>query len=509
MTIAAPAQTFTTLVNFNGTNGAFPQGTFIQGVDGNYYGAAPGADSCTSKCGVVFKLTRGGTLKTIYTFCLQDGCPDGSAPRWALVLGIDGDLYGPTLDHTSPGEIFKLAPGGDLTVLDRFRTTPSRVMQARDGDFYGTTPNDGSYGGGTIFKLTSSGQKTVLYNFGNGGSDSPQGGLMQANDGNFYGTTVFGGPGNYGTVYKLTPGGNFIILHTFDGTDGGFPGAGLVQGTDGNLYGTTEDTVFRITLEGVLTTLHTFGFDEGNSPEAALIQATDGNFYGTTYTGSSYADLGTVFVVTPTGILTTLHRFGEVDGDSPVAGLLQGTDGKFYGTTYLGGPYDAGTIFSLDMGLGPFVAFVRNPAKVGQAFGILGQGFNGTTSVTLNGAPISFRVMSNTLIEATIPSGATTGYVTGTSPHGTLTSNVPFRVLPQVLSFSPPSGPVGTVVTITGISLTQANGVGFGDDIGARFTVNSDTQVTATVPNGAKTGPVGIRTLGGIGISPTIFTVTP
>ncbi len=253
--------------------------------------------------------------------------------------------------------------------------------------------------------------------------------------------------------------------------------------------------------------LYTLALSDGSLASAPLIQATDGNFYGTTY-GSP----GTIFSVTPQGTFTTLHTFAGNDGNgggSPLAALLQSTNGEFYGTASLGGPYDAGTIFSLSMNLGPFASFVRNPAKVGQTFGVLGQAFTGTTSVSLNGTPISFTVFSDTFLEATIPNGATTGFVAGTSPRGTLTSNVTFRVLPQLLSFSPPSGPVGTVVTITGVSLTQTLGVGFGDQTPASFTVNSDTQVTATVPTGAETGPVGVETPGGISISSGKFTVTP
>jgi hypothetical protein len=161
------------------------------------------------------------------------------------------------------------------------------------------------------------------------------------------------------------------------------------------------------------------------------------------------------------------------------------------------------------MGLGPFVSLVRNPAKAGQPFGVLRRGFFGTTNVSISGISTGFVVKSNTLLEAIVPNGATTGPVTVTTPSGMLTSNKIFRVLPQLLSFSPPSGPVGTQVTITGVSLTQTTGVGFGDQVPASFTVNSDTQVTATVPSGAKTGPVGIQTQGGTAISSATFTVTP
>jgi uncharacterized repeat protein (TIGR03803 family) len=128
-------------------------------------------------------------------------------------------------------------------------------------------------------------------------------------------------------------------------------------------------------------------------------------------------------------MLTTLHSFDIADGQGP-AGLLQATNGSFYGVTQGGGTAGDGTVFSLSTGLGPFVAFVRGSGKIGQTGGILGQGLTGTTSVAINGTSATFTVVSDTFIEATVPAGATTGYVTVTTPSGTLTSNVPFRVIP-------------------------------------------------------------------------------
>lgn len=166
------------------------------------------------------------------------------------------------------------------------------------------------------------------------------------------------------------------------------------------------------------------------------MQGTDGLFYGTTSAGGDlacnapYNGCGTVFSITSAGAMTTLHIFELTDGLAPTGGLLQATNGAFYGTTDQGGTYDDGTVFSLDMGLGPFVAFVHAAGRVGKTGGILGQGFTGTTSVSLNGTPASFTVVSDTFIRATVPAGATTGYVTVTTPTGVLISNVPFYVLP-------------------------------------------------------------------------------
>ena len=165
-----------------------------------------------------------------------------------------------------------------------------------------------------------------------------------------YGGTNFG----CGTLFKITPSGTLTTLYNFCSqsgcADGQEPGA-LVQGNDGNLYGTTSaggnsacsgnggcGTLFKITTTGTLTTLHSFDLTDGGDP-AGLIQATDGNFYGMTYSGGASngncttGTCGTVLKVTPAGALTTLHIFGYTDGANPSAALIQASDGNFYGTT--------------------------------------------------------------------------------------------------------------------------------------------------------------------------------
>jgi len=242
-------------------------------------------------------------------------------------------------------------------------------------------------------------------------------------------------------VFSLTLSGNLTTLHSFDFTDGSFPIA-LIQASDGNFYGTTFEgganlagTVFKMTPSGAFTILYNFcslpGCPDGVTPATGLVQATDGNFYGTTTLGGNYN--GTIFQITPSGKLTTVHAFNGSDGCDPRGALVQHTDGKLYGTTFTGGTvcgFGDGTAFSLDMGLAPFVTFVLNSAKTGQAAQILGQGLTGTTTVLFNGVSAGFTVMSDTFLVASVPTGATTGYVTVTTPSGTLTSNVQFHVLP-------------------------------------------------------------------------------
>src|SRR5262249_44398987 len=149
---------------------------------------------------------------------------------------------------------------------------------------------------------------------------------------------------------------------------------------------------------------------------------------------------GTIFRLSRAGRLSTLYNFCSQancsDGFEPWATLLQATDGKFYGTTMgyfancLQNDHDYGTVFQFWMGLSPYLTFIRPAGKVGQGAQIMGQELAGTTNVSFNGTPASFTVVSDTYIRATVPPGATTGYVTVTTPSGTLTSNVPFHVIP-------------------------------------------------------------------------------
>ena len=335
------------------------------------------------------------------------------------------------------------------------RLGPRPLIQASNGYLYGTTAYGGNsdlLGCGTIFQINpaGSGTLTTLFTFpGEPGGCEPFGLVLAAN-GNFYGTTDFGGHGNYGTAFTFMPQGTVTTLYSFcsqsDCADGSFPAGGLVQASDGNFYGVTSyggdsvacsggcGTVFKITATGTLSTLHSFAATDGFDPDAGLIQATDGNLYGTTVEGGyDYmcpGGCGTIFEITPGGTFTNLYALTIWDAGADLQSpLVQDTNGIFYGNTRGGGLEGSGVVFTLMTGLGPFVEMLPNLGAVGARVTILGTNLTGTTSVTFNGTAATFTVNpTGTAINTTVPSGATTGTVQVVTPGGTLSSNVPFRV---------------------------------------------------------------------------------
>jgi uncharacterized repeat protein (TIGR03803 family) len=451
--IAAPAQTFELLASFDGSNGGSPYfGPFVQGSDGSLYGTTTqGGDTCPLPgCGAVITARPHGAVRTLYSFCAQANCPDGDEPYAALTLGNDGRFYGVTYGGgaNNEGTVFVITQGDELTTLHSFAFSDGYhpdgcLVQGTDGNLYGTTMMGGANNYGTLFKISASGVFTILHSFKGSDGATPIGGLIQADDDNFYGTASGGtGASSGGTAFKITPAGTFKILHIFRRTDGFTPIAPLLQASDGNFYGSTAagglsgagGTVFKLTPQGTFTILYDFcsepNCEDGSYSQAALVQGADGNFYGTTFFGGSGTS-GTVFSLTPEGALTTLHAFDySTDGGGPAGGVVQDTNGEFYGTTSSGGIYDAGTIYVIGVGLGPFVKTVPTSAKIGRSVVVLGRNLTSATGVAFNGTPATFTVESPTAIKATVPTGANTGPVQVVTPSGTLTSNVPFRVAP-------------------------------------------------------------------------------
>jgi uncharacterized repeat protein (TIGR03803 family) len=542
------AQTFSVVYNFgsqaNDPIQAFYSGIIAQGRDGNLYsGSYSGGDY---GCGAVFKLTPAGALTNLYSF--SDGT-DGCSPTGGLTLGVDGNFYGTSYSGgfggAPYGTVFRITPGDGYTLLYTFTdgkdgALPTAPPIEGPNGLYGTTcgvcNGTAASSQGSIYKITPSGSTftfTPLHTCDGTDCSGIFDPLILGTDGNFYGTSLYGGTiagSSDGVAFNVTPAGKLTDLFSFDNTDGELPAARLVQGTDGNFYGTTldggeygYDVVFKLTHGPKLTVLHNMnGTSDGSAPYAGLVQATDGNFYGANaYGGTPSANCpggcGTIFSITPSGTFNVIHNFDLTDGELPYSTLFQDTNGLIYGMTQLGGTGDVdpscnsnncGVIYSVNIGAAPFVALVTSSGRVGTKIGILGQNFSSSSVVTFGTAAATTVTLSGTtFLTATVPSGATTGSVTVTTAEGTLNSNQTFRVTPQLKSFTPSSGPVGTAVTITGVSLTQTSMLTFGG-VAASFTVDSDTQVTATVPTGAKTGKIVITTPGGTASSATSFTVT-
>jgi uncharacterized repeat protein (TIGR03803 family) len=373
------AQAFKTIALFDGVNGEYPaNGSLVQGVNGNLYGTTSSGGA--ENGGTVFEIA-GGKIAPLYSLCSLDSCADGFNPQAGLVQAANGNLYGTTFgdEFNLFGTVFEVTPGGRLATLYTFcpqgdcangSEPEAGLIQAPNGNFYGTTVYGGTGNYGAVFEMTPGGKLITVHSFTHSDGEEPSGNLIQGSNGNFYGTTHVGGANNYGTVFEMTAAGALLTLHSFANTpSGAYPSGGLVQAANGNFYGTTsqggannQGTVFEITPSGRIATLYSFCAQEncvdGAGPQAGLVQATDGNFYGTTQSGGAYGH-GAIFGITAGGKFVTLHSFcaesGCPDGWSPLGGLLLASDGNLYGTTYSGGLstcYDGcGTVFSLSLGL--------------------------------------------------------------------------------------------------------------------------------------------------------------
>ncbi len=373
-----PTGGVTTLVEFTGNGalnkGRFPLAALVQGSDSNFYGTA--SNGGANNLGTVFKMTAAGVLTTLVEFTGNGASNKGEVPWAPLIQGSDGSFYGTTEQGGANnfGTVFKMTAAGTLTTLVEFTgsgalSTGSQpyapLVQGSDGTFYGTTHSGGTFGSegiGTVFKMTPGGVLTTLVEFGGANKGRfPNAALVEGSDGNLYGTTEFGGAAERGTVFKMTTAGVLTTLVEFTAAGPRQPYAGLVEGSDGNFYGTTYyhganqfGAVFKMTAEGLLTTLLQFTGNaapyKGSGPYGALVEGSDGHFYGTTIAGGANG-LGTAFKMTPAGVLTTLVEFtgnGAANkGSNPYAGLVQGSDGHFYGTTDQGGANDSGTVFKM------------------------------------------------------------------------------------------------------------------------------------------------------------------
>jgi uncharacterized repeat protein (TIGR03803 family) len=478
----APGVTLSTLYSFTGgLDGGSPNG-LMQETNGNFYGTTQ--DGGSNNMGTVFRMTPAGTVTTLDWFNNLAG--QGYMPAAALVQGPDGELYGTTQRGGLKGwgTAFKTTTNGALTPLIDFNVTvngsgPAAAMiPGADGALYGTTLYGGSNNDGTAFRLTTNGKITSLavFDFSDGAQPTR---LLQTANGNFYGTTFIGGINGNGTVFEITSNGALISLASFNYTNGGsLPYDGLAQTPDGNFLGTTYEggtdgygTVFQVSPAGVVTTVYSFtGGSDGGHPAAGLIEGSDGNFYGTTAYGGAY-DVGTVFRLAPDGALVSLAQFDGYDGANPQASLTLGADGNLYGTTENGGADGAGVIFRVNIN-SPAVQISTQPADQ-DAF----VGANVVFSVAVVGnPPLYYQWMEDgtNLTDGPNVSGSTNRVLTllnvttaGSALYSVLVSNSVSSVLSQeaVLGVitSPPQitvQPVSQTLQVAGTAVFSVTAVG-------------------------------------------------
>jgi len=462
------AQTYTTLHNFTGPDGANPYAPLIQGFDGNLYGTTEYGGA--NNYGTVFKITPKGEFTTIHSFGLAN---DGAFPEGGLALDVKGNLYGTTYrggnNDYGYGTIFEISRDGSFTTLATFDGTvddggenPTGSLVVASGKLYGVTANGGTYGYGTFYELTLTGAPTepvdgTIYPTTEAGSlealfsctetkgGTPAGGLVVDTVSDIVtllGPLQTGGPNNDGAVVRINPNKDRVLdSWDLDDADGSAPRGSLVQGNNGYVYSTASakglndgGTLWGITPSGSFTVLYNFCslYDcyDGGDPWSGVVLASDGNLYGTALFGGEY-NYGNIYQFNlTTNQLTNVYSFSETVGYEAYAPPVQATDGIFYGATFYGGPNNDGAIYSLKLSpVRPFVDAFPPFGGVGATVDIVGNNLKGTTAVTFNGIAATFTVVTNVLIQAVIPEGATTGNVEVTTPHGKVSSARDFVVL--------------------------------------------------------------------------------
>jgi uncharacterized repeat protein (TIGR03803 family) len=543
--IRVQAQVYQKVFTFTNSNtqnatGANPQSAMILARDGNFYGTTEYGGALNE--GTVFKMTPAGVVTTIAEFGTDPNNP-GINPTTSLVQGYDGNLYGTTSsdsDGYNSGTIFEVTTSGVLTTLVQFTGNAyfgfgyngngynpnSALVQGSDGNLYGTTASDSLYGAGTVFMVTPNGENSELTtlvqftgNSGNNPGQSPNG-LVQGSDGNFYGTTEFGGASGNGTIFQMAPGGTLNTLIQLTGTDPGnpgiFPEASLVQAGDGNFYGTTSTdgaagngTVFRVTPAGVLSTLVVFsgssGTSLGSNPQSALVIGADGSFYGATESGGA-AGNGTFFRILPSGLMITLTDLTSAAANPN--GLVQGTDGNFYGTTQNGGADGLGSVIQIT----PIGALTTIANFIGNSVvssGIYPGALLQTSGGNLYGTATGGGADSNGLVFTLTPDGVLTNLALFTGTSGNNPGSGPNTLI---------AGPDGNFYGTTGTAGANNDGTVFSMTPGGTLTdlvdfTGTNGSALGSDPNVLITGTdgnfYGTTSAGGAYGDGTVFKMTP
>lgn len=459
-------------------------------------------------------------------------------------FGLAGLLLGITLTSASvaqsaPKIVELLAFSCNVNSCPNGSNPSGALIQASDGDFYGTTFNTSAMGirqGATIFRTTAAGQLTNLFTFAadqNGkfsNGSSPAAGLVEGRDGFLYGTTESGGSSNSGVLFRVENGSGFQVLHNFCSvagcSDGGNPAAPLIQGTDGDLYGTTgtggasgAGTIFRIGPSGSFTTLHNFnGTTEGTMP-SGLIQASDGNFYGNVRRFGPLC--GAAYRLTPAGQFTVLKHFPQPSECFPIGELVQASNGLLYGDTFYGeefqislsGVYRALGIVIPNGGLKPGPTGLAQ-ASDGNLWGstlVGSNNFSGLVfALSTSGSLVlgaNFNCQANKLLQGADGKLYGASWVCDNDQGNVFAVDAGLPApKPAIGAFVPTGGKAGSQVTIRGDHFVGTTTVSF-NGVSTTFKTLNANYISATVPAGATTGPIAVTNAGGTATSPSAFLV--
>jgi uncharacterized repeat protein (TIGR03803 family) len=459
----------------------------VLGTDGNFYGTCrQGGLNNGNPGGTFFQVTPAGIFTVLHNFVMIGQTTDGCYPASTPVQGSDGNFYGTTYScgANSIGMVYKITPAGEYTQLYNFKGgstdvgAPYGLVQGSDGNFWGMSGGQfagGPTGNGGVFKISAKGKEKLVYAFKGAPTDggTSQTSLIQASDGNFYGSTLLGGSsGNSGVLFKMTTGGKETILYNFGvPTNGGSPQLPMTEGPDGLLYGIATNcsgggcgqaAIFDITTKGAYNTLYlypNYGGNNNSVPLSPLLLSTDGTFYSTTEEGTTARfQAGTFYSLSTTfSPFISLVNVSSGKEGTQVGILGQGFTGssvvKFGGTAATTTQLTGSTFILATVPTGALTGKVTvttgattlstpaiykvtptvsgfSPASgpVGTSVVISGTGLAQATKVKFKAITATFTVDSDSQITAIVPAGAVTGKITVTTKGGTGSSNKSFTV---------------------------------------------------------------------------------
>ncbi|HZT41297.1 MAG TPA: choice-of-anchor tandem repeat GloVer-containing protein [Chthonomonadaceae bacterium] len=425
------------------------------GPDGNFYGTT--FQNGKYGDGMLFRVSPSGQLTDLHDFTNGN---DGSYPESGVLFDREGNLYGDNTSGgpTNSGSVYKYSLATKtFTLLHRFNFWDgcgSNGLTLVGHSLYGVTYVGGANFYGEVYRIdlptaTRPLKFEVLHSFSGSDGSVPWGPLAAGSDGNLYGTTSDFASWGLGTVFKITPAGDYTLLHAFSGPDGAYPIAGMTEGSDGLLYGTAvhggpgyyldggNGAVFKMRQDGSdFHILHAFDGSDGRGPVCVLQQASDGLLYGTTAAGG-FREVGTVFRLNADGsVFDVIHDFHHYvkDADHPLAGVVEGPDGNFYGATGSGGAYGAGAVYMVPTHL-PIITSFSPPttrASAGTSVIITGVNLDSISSVTIAGVSQSILSVSATTVTFQLNTATPAGAypIVVTTLQGSSTSARKFTVKP-------------------------------------------------------------------------------